>query len=220
MMTRSDTSKQHHKSSKINMLKKIGITFIIPIFLAIIGAFIVLTSCWNYISSAYTYSTLIFSRNYSTEGLKDSRPVYYINGKRVYRPYLGDSFGKIKISSVDLELPLIEGDEDEQLNKGAAHYRYSTLPGEGGNVLLSSHRDSLFAPLQYANIGDEVILEMSYGTYYYKISNIYTTTPDDESVGAVSDYEKLTMYTCYPFDYVGSAPYRRVFVCDFVKVEG
>ena len=217
-MTRKNSSESKHK--KLSLVKKIGVTFIIPIFLAITGVIIVLISGWKYVSTIYSFGSELFSK--PSVNLSNSRKSYRINNHDVYRPYYGDEFATLKIPSVGIEQPVFEGDEDDVLIKGIGHYRGSTLPGEGGNVLLAGHRDmenSGFLELQNIKEGDEVVVETDWGNFYYKVSKIYITDPDDTEPGKTSESEKLTMYTCYPFSYVGSAPQRYIVVCDYVKVE-
>ena len=140
----------------------------------------------------------------------------------VVRPtQIGEQFATLSIPSLNYNQPVYEGDTDEVLSIGIGHYEGSTVPGENGNVLLAGHRDMAneFTALQNIKEGDEVIMKMSYGDYYYKVSEIKIVDPDNTEVGAVSDHEKLTMYTCYPFDYIGHAPNRYVVICDFVKVK-
>lgn len=216
-MTRSDSSKSNHKSS--NIIKKIGITFIIPIFLAICGALIVLSSGWKYISTGLTYGNLIFQKPEINENALQRR-VYRINGKDVYRPFLRDAFATIKIPSINLDKTIYEGDDDETLAMGIGHYQGSLLPGERGNFVISGHRDTDFMPLQDIKMGDEVIVETSYGKYHYKVSSIDIVKPEDVSLVAPTKYEKLTMYTCYPFSFIGNAPERYVVSCEYVSVEG
>lgn len=67
--------------------------------------------------------------------------------------------------------------------------------------------------------GDDIIVETSYGKYYYKVSSIDIVNPTDVYVVAPTKYEKITMITCYPFNYFGSAPKRYIVSGDFVKVE-
>ena len=141
-----------------------------------------------------------------------------INNKNVYRPDLGMEFATLKIDSVNLKHRIIHGDGDLELKKGIGHYAWSTLPGEGGNVVLSGHRDTVFRPLQDIKIGDEVDIETDYGLYKYKVVKTRVTDPKDNTVTMPTDKEKLTMYTCYPFNYVGRAPNRFVVECDYIGV--
>ena len=191
------------------------ISLIIPIVLAVVVACILLFNnsdeeedlLFNQVSKAIN----IFSETKIEE--KDHI---------VVRPtQVGEQFATLSIPTLNFEQPVYEGDTDEVLSIGIGHYEGSTIPGENGNVLLAGHRDMAneFTALQNIKEGDEVIMKMSYGDYYYKVSEIKIVDPDNTEVGAVSDYEKLTMYTCYPFDYVGHAPNRYVVICDFVKVK-
>lgn len=140
----------------------------------------------------------------------------------VVRPtQIGEQFATLMIPSLNFSKPVYEGDSNEVLAMGIGHYEGSTVPGENGNVLLCGHRDidQGLRELQDIKEGDEVVMKMSYGDYYYRVSEIKIVDPNNTDIGNLSEHEKLTMYTCYPFDYIGSAPNRYVVICDFVKVK-
>ena len=63
-------------------------------------------------------------------------------------------------------------------------------------------------------------MQTEYGTYYYKVSNIWIAEKNDKTVLMPADKEMLVMYTCYPFYYIGAAPQRFIVECEFIKVEG
>lgn len=194
-------------------IKKILI-ILIPIMVAIIiGGFILINDNENYD---------VKPKKKVTKIQEDKKEKTIEKDHTVVRPtQIGEQFATLSIPSLDYNQPVYEGDTDEVLSIGIGHYEGSTVPGENGNVLLAGHRDMAneFTALQNIKEGDEVIMKMSYGDYYYKVSEIKIVDPDNTEVGAVSDHEKLTMYTCYPFDYVGHAPNRYVVICDFVKVK-
>lgn len=204
--------KLNFKNSKL--IKRIGITFVIPMFLATGGIMICLSAGWNLVAQSYAVGSTLFAK----PNTNLDEVTFNINGKEVYRPELGTIFATLKIDSVNLEKPIVHGDGDSELKKGIGHYAGSTLPGEGGNVVLSGHRDTAFRPLKDIKVGDEVIFETEYGVYKYKVSKTRITNPDDSTVTMPTDYEKLTMYTCYPFNYVGNAPERFIVECDYVGV--
>ena len=204
------------KNKKINskLLKHIGITFVIPIFLAIGGCLLVLSAGWNLFAQTYALGSSLFIKpNSSLEKVS-----FDINNQQVYRPDLGTEFATLKIDAVNLQHRIIHGDGDLELKKGVGHYAGSTLPGEGGNAVLSGHRDTVFRPLEGIKIGDEVEIETDYGVYKYKVANTRVTNPNDTTVTMPTDNEKLTMYTCYPFNYVGRAPNRFIVECDYIGV--
>ncbi|MGL5346385.1 MAG: class D sortase [Peptostreptococcaceae bacterium] len=196
------------------MLKKVGITFVIPIFLSITGAIIIMSASWNLLAQSYAIGTTVFSK----PSINLDQVSFNINNKEVYRPDLGQLFGTIRIPSVEIERPLIHGDGDDELKKGVGHYAGSTLPGEGGNVVLAGHRDTVFKKLEGVKVGDEVFVDTDWGKYKYKVSNIRITNPDDTSVTEPTDFEKLTVYTCYPFNFVGRAPERYIVECEFLEI--
>lgn len=201
------------KTSKL--IKKMGITFVIPIFMLIVGVGIMLTSAWSLITETMTLGSLVFAR----PSVHFEERTFEINNKAVYRPAIGDNFGRLKIPSVELDKPVIHGDDDDSLKQGVGHYAGSTIPGEQGNVVLSGHTNTVFRPLEYVNIGDEVILEVEYGTYKYKVKDIVIVDEEDPEyvITEVVDYERLTLYTCYPFNTLGRAPQRYVVICEFVE---
>lgn len=204
------------KFNKINskLLKRIGITFVIPIFLAVGGCLLVLSATWNLFAQTYAISSSLFIKPNSNL----EKVTFNINNQEVYRPELGTEFATLKIDSVNLKHRIIHGDGDLELKKGIGHYAGSTLPGEGGKVVLSGHRDTVFKPLENIKVGDEVVIETEYGLYKYKVANTRVTNPDDTTVTMPSDNEELIMYTCYPFNYVGRAPERFIVECDYIGV--
>ena len=213
-MDKNVNSKDKKKSFSI--VKKIGITFIIPIFLAILGALLILSVGWNYIGTGINYGTAIFAK----PTVKLERRTFEINYKTIKRPITGEQIATLNINSVNLNQPVYQGTSEAQFSIGVGHHTNSTLPGEGGKCVLAAHRDGYFAPLQGIQVGDEVSLQTEYGTYYYKVSNIWIAEKNDKTVLMPADKEMLVMYTCYPFYYIGAAPQRFIVECEFIKVEG
>ena len=213
-MARMKKSRNEHKS--FFLVKKIGITFIIPIFLAIIGASIVLSAGWNYITQGKNLGTAIFAK--SVVNVQERK--IQVNNKVIYKPSIGDKLGSLKISSINMDINIYQGDDEAELSIGAGHNAYSTIPGEQGKVVLAAHRDGFFAPLEFIKEGDEVVVETEYGKFNYKVSKIWITNPDDMTVTAPTNKEMLVMYTCYPFHFIGSAPNRYIVECEFINAEG
>lgn len=205
----------NHKDKRSRMLKKIGITFIIPISLSICGALIILSSTWNLLTQSYSIGYTLFSK----PPINLNEVSFNINNEVVYRPSIGDVFATLKIASLDFEKPIIHGDSPNELRKGIGHYAGSTIPGEKGNVVLAGHRDTVFRPIEKIKEGDEILIETNYGNFKYVVSSIRITDPKDTSVTAPTDKEQLTIYTCYPFNFIGNAPNRFIVVCDFISTE-
>ncbi len=46
------------------------------------------------------------------------------------------------------------------------------------------------------------------GRYDYQVDSTQVVVPDEVEVLAIHDVPELTLITCFPFDYIGSAPQR------------
>lgn len=196
------------------LLKKMGITFVIPLFLSTAGALIFLSAGWNLIAQSYMMGSTIFAHPNADIGSVK----FTINNQEVYRPDLGKKFATLKIPELSLEKPIIHGDGPKELKMGLGHYAGSTLPGEGGNVVISGHRDTAFRKLEDIKVGQSIFIETNWGNYEYKVKDINIVDKTAHQVLDPTDYEKLTLYTCYPFNYIGSAPERFVVTGEFVGI--
>ena len=212
-MNKKENKTYTHRSRGSSIAKKVGIMFIIPISLAICGALIILTAGWKYITTGIDLSSFLFA----STPIELAKTEFQVNNQQINRPDLGENFATLKIPSLNLEKPIFHGDGEAQLSQGVGHFSGSTIPGEGGNVVLAAHRDTAFRALENIKEGDEVIVSTYYGDFTYKVSNIRITDPDDLTVCEPTDKEQLTLYTCYPFNFIGSAPQRYIVVCDYAE---
>ena len=202
--------KKSNKTSKL--IKRVGITFVIPFFMLILGVIIILSAGWNIIADGIGIVSILFNK--PTVAVSEKQ--YLINSSVINRPSIGEEFATLEISAIGLESPIYHGDSDMELRNGVAHYAGSTIPGEGGNVILSAHKHTFFSKLENIQVGNEVIIKANYGSFKYKVSEIKILDKSDSSDLKVSDYEKLTMYTCYPFRVFSPDKERIVVICDFI----
>lgn len=128
------------------------------------------------------------------------------------RPESGDDIGELYIPKLDLTLPIYEGTSEDELEKGIGHYADSVLPGENDNSVLSGHRDTVFRELGDVGVGDTLIVRTSAGEFEYKVSKVRIVDKDDRTVIVPKPKATLTVSTCYPFDFIGSAPDRYILV--------
>lgn len=126
------------------------------------------------------------------------------------RPKQGDTIGTLTLPSLKLSLPIYEGTEEKELGKGVGHYAGSVLPGETDNCVLSGHRDTVFSGLESLKKGDDIIVKTSAGTFTYRIHKIRIVDKEDTTVIVPKPKAYLTLTTCYPFTYIGSAPQRYI----------
>lgn len=114
----------------------------------------------------------------------------------------------LRISSIQLEVPVMEGTEDFTLDRALGHIVGTPAPGQKGNVGIAGHRDSFFRPLKDIHIDDDVELLTSQTDTHYVVDETLIVAPEDVSVLRERSKASLTLVTCYPFDFVGSAPKR------------
>ncbi|MHB1377943.1 MAG: class D sortase [Candidatus Humimicrobiaceae bacterium] len=134
-------------------------------------------------------------------------------------PVEGDNIGSLSIPVLEQKMPIFQGTGSKELKKGIGHFIQSVLPGENDNCVLSGHRDTVFAKLGKLKIGDQLTVETSAGIFTYEINNIRIVDKDDRTVIVPTDHAVLTLTTCYPFLFIGSAPYRYILSADLVISE-
>ena len=131
-------------------------------------------------------------------------------------PSEGDTLGSLSIPALGQTLPIIEGTGADDLKKGVGHFAQSVLPGQKDNCVLSGHRDTVFSELGKLKTGDRFIVQTATGTYDYQIKRIRIVHANDRTVIVPTDHAVLTVTTCYPFHFIGSAPDRYVLSADMV----
>ena len=116
----------------------------------------------------------------------------------------------LRISKIHLEVPVFEGTDDLRLNRGLGRIRGTGLLGMNGNVGIAGHRDGFFRGLKDIQTGDNVDLVMPDRTEKFAVDKIQIVDPDNVSVLQPGPTSSLTLVTCYPFYFIGSAPQRYI----------
>ena len=116
--------------------------------------------------------------------------------------------GRIEVPRLKLSAIAREGVDVRTLRGSVGHVPGTALPGDAGNAAFAAHRDTFFAPLRDIRAGDEVVVTTATAVHRYSVVRTRIVEPSDVSVLRPSDTRTLTLVTCYPFDYVGSAPKR------------
>ena len=114
----------------------------------------------------------------------------------------------MRVPKIDLEVAVLAGTTELVLNRGVGHITGTPLPGQPGNVGIAGHRDGYFRGLKDVAEGDLIELETLDGSAIYTITELFIVDPPDVWVLEPTDTPSLTLVTCYPFYYVGSAPQR------------
>ena len=116
----------------------------------------------------------------------------------------------LHIQSIGLTVPVYADTSDGNLNRGAGLIAGTADPETSGNTGIAAHRDSFFRALQDIALGDRIEIEHFSGTRAYRVSALYIVNPDDMRPLQRTQHSMLTLVTCYPFYYVGSAPQRYI----------
>jgi sortase A len=114
----------------------------------------------------------------------------------------------LRIRSISLEVPIFDGTDELTLNRGVGRIEGTTRVGEIGNLGVAGHRDGFFRGLKDVRLGELVEIVLPDETQEYVIDQTQVVTPDDTQVLAQTSTPTLTLVTCFPFYYVGSAPQR------------
>jgi sortase A len=120
------------------------------------------------------------------------------------------SLGRLEIPRLHLTTMVRQGVDAGALRLAVGHVPETAMPGQPGNVALAGHRDTLFRKLRDLQIQDEITFSTVGGTFRYKVTSMVIVEPDNTRVLDASGENTLTLITCYPFRYVGSAPRRFV----------
>jgi sortase A len=144
----------------------------------------------------------------------DKPPSNKTTKKELYpvRPKTVEEIGELYIPKLKTKLPIFHGTNEDELEKGVGHFAGSVLPGENDNSVLSGHRDTVFRKLGQVGEGDLLIVRTSAGEFTYKVNKVRIVDEDDRTVIVPKPRATLTVSTCYPFDYIGSAPERYILV--------
>ncbi len=135
------------------------------------------------------------------------------------RPAEGDVIGRVSLARLNLSAIVREGVSDRTLSVAVGHVPTTALPGQPGNFALAAHRDTLFRALKDVHLHDLVTVESPSRSFQYEVLATKIVQPSDVSVlqsdggGLIASSDRapeklLTLITCYPFRYVGSAPKR------------
>jgi len=120
----------------------------------------------------------------------------------------GDVVGEVEIPRLHLSVVVFEGDDAGILERGAGHIPGTALPSGSGNIGIAAHRDTYFRPLRTIHANDVIALKTQTGISRYAVTETEIVPPSEIGVLEPASGRDLTLVTCYPFYYVGSAPKR------------
>ena len=128
--------------------------------------------------------------------------------RAVAAPEEGGLVGRLEIPRLGVSVMVAEGVESADLKRGVGHIPGTALPWQRGNTAIAGHRDTFFRPLRSIHRGDIITLGTLEGVYRYRVISTKVVGPEDVQVLDPTARDTLTLVTCFPFDYIGSAPER------------
>jgi len=120
----------------------------------------------------------------------------------------GEMIGRLEIPRVNVSVIVLEGADSSVLDVAAGHIPETALPGLSGNVGIAAHRDTFFRSLREIRAKDRLSFKTPAGIFQYGVESTEVVEPSDTGVLRQNAGEELTLVTCYPFNYIGSAPKR------------
>ena len=116
--------------------------------------------------------------------------------------------GRIEIPRIGVSAIILEGTSNKTLRRAVGHISGTALPGQRGNIGLSGHRDTFFRPLRNIRRDDIITLTTMLEQHHYRVLSTQIVSPNNVAVLYPGEAEILTLVTCYPFYFIGSAPER------------
>lgn len=113
----------------------------------------------------------------------------------------GEGIGRISISGIELETVVVEGTDTATLQKGPGRYPETAFPGQGKTIGIAGHRTTYLAPFRRIDeieTGDEIVLEMPYGTFRYVVDKHEIVEPSQVEIVRDVGYERLVLTACHP----------------------
>jgi sortase A len=125
------------------------------------------------------------------------------------RVAIGAPVARLTVPRIQLDEIVLEGVGDDELNAGPGHLPGSVLPGMRGNAVVSAHRDRHFNHLDELQLGDTIRTETGQSSAVWVIVGRRIVDRGAPALFRTSE-PTLTLTTCWPVRYFGSAPDRLI----------
>jgi LPXTG-site transpeptidase (sortase) family protein len=111
----------------------------------------------------------------------------------------------VYIPAVGIKAPVVEGETEDALSRGAWRRPMSSTPDAGGNTVITGHRFQYLPPnnltfyhLDKVQKGDEVVVYWDGMQYDYIVEKIFVVEADAVEIEENTSDSRLTLYTCTP----------------------
>jgi sortase A len=179
-------------------------------FLLLAGVIAIGIWGWSYVRRAVfqTWGNLVLDRRIDVRSatVSPSRAAPQAQAPPPIRN--GALIGRLAIPRLNVRAVVREGAGQDTLDVALGHIPGTALPGQPGNAGIAGHRDTLFRGLRKIEKNDVIEFQTPDGDYRYKVESTGIVKPDNVAVLNAGRHPEMTLVTCYPFYYVGSAPDR------------
>jgi len=113
----------------------------------------------------------------------------------------GQPVGRLHVPRLGLNMVVVDGTDHDSLTKGPGLDRRTYMPGEGQLVYIAGHRTTYLAPfahIERMKAGDDVSLELPYGTFRYRVFMHKIVGANDLSVLKSHGREVVELQACHP----------------------
>lgn len=111
------------------------------------------------------------------------------------------AIGTVVIPAIGLRHTVYQGIWLTVIDHGPGHWPGTAMPGQLGNAVFPGHRvthSHPFIDLDRLHPGDEIRMEMHYGTFTYRVRDTVIVRPTDMWVTDQHQRGELTLIACHP----------------------
>ena len=132
----------------------------------------------------------------------------------------GRPLGRIRIPRLDIDPVFVNGTRwGADLSRGPGRFPETFLPGMGRITAIAGHRTTFGAPFRHIDklrAGDDIIVEVPYGTFTYEVDGHEIVDDEDWSAIRRRGAETLVLSACHP---LFSASQRWIVYAHLTEVE-
>lgn len=114
----------------------------------------------------------------------------------------GRPLGRLVIPKLGIDPVFVHGTRwGPELSRGPGHYERTSLPGLGKTTGIAGHRTTFGAPFRHIDRlkrGDDIVVELPYGTFTYRVVEHEIVESNDWSVIRPRGYDALMLSACHP----------------------
>ena len=154
------------------------------------GGYLLADGGWIYLKAVLAQQLLEHSWQQTLETTQPTRPWPWADTRVVAR---------LTVPAQGIAHIVLAGDSGRTLAFGPRHTPGSAMPGEGGSVVISGHRDTHFSFLEQLQQGNEIALQTARGHYPYRVWDVRILNITPHPTTSYSDNKYPYSVTCSPF---------------------